>query len=144
MELLVTVAIMAILAAVATPFLVDWMDGRRLQSGVSAVVNEFTLARSEAIKISSDKTVPISAASSWSVGGVSAQAACSGTCTIATTATVVTFTRRGILSPLTQVAITMQSGAGNKQVVVTVSPLGMVSACSPSTARLGGYVLCAS
>lgn len=142
-ELMVVVAIMAILAGISTPYILDWIDASKLRSGVSSVTTHLALVRSEAIKTSADKTLAITTTAPWSVGEVSATAACDAQCTMtATSATTLTFTRRGVLNPLTEVTLTLQSGKGTKQVQIKVSQLGTVSTCSPSAKPMGGYAVC--
>lgn len=142
-ELVVVLAIMAILAAISTPYILDWIDATRLRSGVNAVTARLAVARSEAIKTSSDKTLAITTASPWSVDTATATAACAADCTMtAASAAAVTFTRRGILNPLTAVTMTLQSGKATKQVQITVSPLGTVTTCSPAAKPIGGYTAC--
>lgn len=142
-EVVVVTAIMAILAAISTPYILDWIDATRLRSGVSAVTTRLAVARSEAIKRSADQTLAITTASPWSLGDVTATAACESNCTMtAASASSVIFTRRGILNPLTAVTITLQSGKGTKQVQVTISPLGTVTTCSPAAKPMGGYTTC--
>lgn len=72
-ELMVTIAVLAILASVAAPNMMDFIDKRRLVSQTEAISELMQLARSEAIKHSSDvapKTVTatISPGTSWFIG----------------------------------------------------------------------------
>lgn len=144
-ELMVVVAIMAILAAISTPYILDWIDATKLRSGVSAVTTHLALARSEAIKYpkSTPTSLSITTGAAWIVDTVEAKTACDSNCTMtAASATSLAFTRRGILEPLTEVTLTLQSGKGTKQVQIKVSQLGTVSTCSPSAKPMGGYAVC--
>ena len=85
-ELVVTVAVLSVLAAVALPGMSDYTDKQRLVSQMRAVADLAQLARSEAIKHSAagdaaTKTVAmtISPGSNWFVGLANGTAACSGT-----------------------------------------------------------------
>lgn len=49
-ELMVSLAIMAIMAAIAAPSLRDYMDEHRLRSTMSELTNDLNFARAEAIK----------------------------------------------------------------------------------------------
>lgn len=155
-ELMVTVAIVAILAAVAIPNLISWIDVQRLRGGVSEVINIVQTARSEAIKRAADVPVTITSGTSWFVGVSSTTTACATsadclrsvatvdckTCSmVSTSKTTLTYTKRGIPDPIESTTILMQSGAG-RQVRITISPLGMVSTCTPSSAQTGGYPIC--
>jgi len=53
-ELMVTIAVLAILTSLAAPNMMDFIDKRRLVSQTEAVADLLQLARSEAIKHSSD------------------------------------------------------------------------------------------
>ncbi len=155
-ELMVTIAVLAIFAAVALPQFNTLIDKQRVVGGVDSVVDQLQLARSEAVKRSANTVVTINDGTAGFVGTSSGAAACTNaadcmrsvsaascrTCTMASTsATSITYTRRGLPTPAATVTIVMQSGLG-RQVQITVSPLGMVSTCTPATAQLGGYPVC--
>jgi type IV fimbrial biogenesis protein FimT len=72
-ELMVTVAILAILATLAGPSMTDLIDRRRLASQTEAITDLLQIARSEAIKHSGtalprEVAVTISPASPWFIG----------------------------------------------------------------------------
>ena len=155
-ELIVTVAIVAILALIATPSLSAFIDQRRLETGVEGIVDMIQTAKSEAVKRSANTTLTVSATAPWFVGVAATGTACTTaanclrsvtanqckTCSIvSTTANSIVYTRRGLPEPLTAVTLVVQSGQG-KQVQVTVTPLGMVTTCTPASARAGGYATC--
>ena len=155
-ELIVTVAIVAILAIIATPSLSAFIDQRRLEAGVEGVVDMIQTAKSEAIKRSANTTLTVSTTAPWFVGVAATGTACTSTanclrsvsanecktCSIvSTTASSIVYTRRGLPEPLSTVTLVLESGQG-KQVQVNVTPLGMVSTCTPASARAGGYPTC--
>jgi type IV fimbrial biogenesis protein FimT len=170
-ELMVAIAIVAILATLAGPSMTDLIDRRRLASQTEAITDLLQIARSEAIKHSSNSAqrevaVTISPGTNWFIGlnnnpngcadaatcvlneggaNVSrflSNTACSG-CKIVepTQATVVVFSFRGLV----------EGGANDRRVVVesprgyrtrvTLSPIGRVSVCTP-TAGMTGYKAC--
>lgn len=70
-ELLITVAIAAILAALAAPSFQTLMARQRIKTGSADLVSHLTLSRSEAIKQNSDVTMTsASNDSSWASGWV--------------------------------------------------------------------------
>jgi len=155
-ELMVTIAILAIFAAVAVPQFNTFIDKQRLVGGVDSVVDQLQFARTEAVKRSGNTVVTITDGAAWFVGTSTGAAACANaadclrsvssqtcrTCSMASTsAGTITYTRRGLPTPAAAVTIVMQSGLG-RQVQITVSPLGMVSTCTPAAAQLGGYPVC--
>lgn len=173
-ELVVTVAVVGVLAAVAFPGMSDFIDRQRLVNQMRAVADLAQFARSEAIKRSaagqSDvKSIamtinPGTGGSGWFVGLANGTAACSGStcvineggnsvahgatatecsgCTMAapTAQQVVVFDLRGLATGGTSQAITLRSPLG-KQLSVTISRLGRVSACSPG-GSVTGYPAC--
>lgn len=155
-ELMVTIAILAILAAVAVPQFNSFIDRQRLLGGVESVIDQIQLARTEAVKRSGDVVVTINSGANWFVGTSTAATACTGasdclrsvsssTCRncsmVSTSSTNIRYTRRGLPDPVATVTIVMQSSLG-RQVRITVSPLGMVSSCTPAAAPISGYVAC--
>jgi type IV fimbrial biogenesis protein FimT len=72
-ELMITVAVLAILLAFAVPSMTDFYDRKRLISQTEAISNLIQLARSEAIKHSADTdpktiTLTVKPAAPWFVG----------------------------------------------------------------------------
>lgn len=68
-ELLVTVAILAVLLAAAVPAFTDFMDKSRVRGAADAVVSLIATARSEAVKASRDVTVAVGGTTAaWCVG----------------------------------------------------------------------------
>jgi type IV fimbrial biogenesis protein FimT len=169
-ELMVTVVVIAILAAVALPNMSDFLDRKRLVGQVTAVADLIQLARSEAIKSTSTASgssvaATISPGSSWFIGLSKGTAACSnastcvlnegGTnvtrmvsatectgCTMASPANqaVIVFDLRGLVTGGADQAITLQSPKG-KQLSISVSAIGRITLCSPS-GTVEGYPTC--
>lgn len=67
-ELLAVVAIMAILAAVATPSITDLVNSQRLRSSSAELHSALLRARSEAVKRNMDVTLSPVTAGSWQSG----------------------------------------------------------------------------
>lgn len=88
-ELMVTVAILAILATLAGPSMTDLIDRRRLASQTEAITDLLQIARSEAIKHSSNSAqrevaITISPGTNWFIGLSNGNAGCGdlATCVI--------------------------------------------------------------
>ena len=68
-ELLVTIAVLAILLAAATPSFADFIDRYRLRGAVDDVVSVISIARAEAVKGDRDVNVSIGGSTSaWCIG----------------------------------------------------------------------------
>lgn len=159
-EAMVTLAVLGILATVATPYLGAWIDKQRVVGASQTIIDEIQTARSEAIKQSTSIALTISPAAPWFVGVSSNSTACTNDssstaclrvtsaanckgCTMAvpSDASTIVYTFRGTTNPVSGATITLQSGLG-KQLQITVSALGLVTTCSPSSAALSGYTPC--
>jgi type IV fimbrial biogenesis protein FimT len=66
-ELLITIAIAAILLGVALPSFNRTIDNSRLTAATNGIIGALNLARSEAIDLGNDVVVAISADASWTV-----------------------------------------------------------------------------
>lgn len=156
MELMVTIAILAIFAAIAVPQFNTFIDRQRLVGGVEGVVDQLQLARSEAVKRSANTVVTINTGAAWFVGTSSGTTACTDasdcmrwvssdscrTCSMASSsAATITYTARGLPTNIANLDIVMQSGLG-RQVRIRITPLGMTSTCTPAAAQVGGYTVC--
>lgn len=169
-ELMVTVAVLGVLAAVAFPNMRDYLDRQRLISQVRAISDLAQVARSEAIKRSAASggaavntiAMTVSPVSPWYVGLATGSAACSGVaCVISgstdqrlVTATecsgctmsspgaqaVIVFDLRGLVTGGADQAITLASPMG-KQLSLSVSRLGRISLCTPG-GSVNGYPSC--
>lgn len=168
-ELMVTVAVLGVLAAVALPNMRDYLDKQRLVSQVRAISNLAQFARSEAIKHSgllNLKTVSmtVSPTAPWFVGLANGSAACAGaTCVIndaggpvshTVSATecpgctmssplaqaVIVFDLRGLVTGGADQSITLVSPLG-RQLSLSISRLGRISLCTPG-GSVSGYPTC--
>lgn len=168
-ELMVTVAVLGVLAATAFPSMRDYIDKQRLISQVRAISNLAQFARSEAIKHSSNSanntvSLTVEPTSPWYVGLANGSAACSGTtcvineagssvshtvsatdctgCTMTspTAQTVIVFDLRGLVSGATDKLITLNSPLG-KQLSLSIGRLGRISLCTPG-GSVSGYPTC--
>lgn len=165
-ELMVTIAVLGVLAAVAFPSMRDYLDRQRLVGQVRAISNMAQLARSEAIKRSaasaggglSNIAMTINPGTAWSVGLAAGNAACAGatcviqgssdtqiitgtecpSCTLTAPAaqTVIVFDLRGLVTGGSDRLITMTSPM-SKQLSLSVSRLGRISLCTPSASVIG-------
>lgn len=71
-ELMVTLAVLAILATLAAPSFASLIDRSRLRGATDDLVSLLNTARANAIKLQRDVNVSISGTSSWCAGAVSA------------------------------------------------------------------------
>lgn len=153
-ELMVTVAVLAILLAVGIPALQTTLDKRRLTGAVEQLYSDLQYARSEAIRQNRNVTVYFSGTSTWCYGmddDTSSACNCSsapGNCTVGGVQKVVAGTgfrnvtlsentfasgnvtfdpRRGTASP--QGRVSLQSSAIGTVKVIVSSP-GRVRICS--------------
>lgn len=67
-ELMVTVAVIAILAAVAAPSMQSFLDKNRLVGAAEAVYGQVQMARSEAVKQSANMVMVFAPGGSWCAG----------------------------------------------------------------------------
>ena len=73
-ELMITIAILAALAALAAPSFTDFIERARLRSSVEEVVSFLATARQEAVKRDRDVTVAVGGdEDAWCLGAVAAQ-----------------------------------------------------------------------
>jgi len=85
-ELMVTVAIMAILVVLVVPAFNDFLARSRLTGAAEALAQDLQLARSEALRSNAGVTLSLSPGSAWCYGSVAGTAAC--TCTTASSCTL--------------------------------------------------------
>ncbi|HET9485714.1 MAG TPA: GspH/FimT family pseudopilin [Xanthomonadales bacterium] len=73
-ELMITIAILAVLAAIAAPSFNDFVERARLRSSVEEVLSFLATARQEAVKRDRDVTVAVGGSeTAWCLGAVAAQ-----------------------------------------------------------------------
>lgn len=85
-ELLVVVAILAILLALAIPFSSTYLAQGRLGGAAEALAQDLQLAKSEALRRNADVTISFSSGSTWCYGSVVGATACN--CTVAGSCTL--------------------------------------------------------
>ena len=156
-ELMVTIAVAAILAGVAFPNMSDFIDRQRLVAQTLAISELAQTARSEAIKRTGSGshdsklvTMTITPGPPWSVALDLASkpytvtaTQCAG-CTMTAVGSTVTFDFRGVArtTAVDDTQITLESPKG-KKLRVNISRLGRVSICTPN-GLVTGYVTCTS
>ena len=143
-ELMVTIAVLAILAAIAIPSFTDLADSRRLVNATEAIYNDLQYVRSEAAKRTRQLTAKVEGDCLIIVGqSGSLPSTCMATypgVALSVTGFPVTFDRvRGMPNPPLGGTITLTSASGRIAKVI-VSKFGRVRICSPSNA--GGYPTC--
>ena len=147
-ELLITVAVFAVLTMLALPSFNQWIANTKIRSTTESVLAGFQLARTEAIRLNRGVRVTLNADTSWSVAevlsGIVIQtrpaAEGTGNTTMAVTpgtATTVDFNGLGRvtnLTPITQVDLdsTVISAAETKELRITIDAGGAARACDPS------------
>jgi len=85
-ELMVTVAIMAILLVLVVPSFNNFLARSRLTGAAEALAQDLQLARSEALRSNAGVTLSLSPGNAWCYGSVAGNAAC--TCTTASSCTL--------------------------------------------------------
>jgi prepilin-type N-terminal cleavage/methylation domain-containing protein len=148
-ELMVTIVVLAILAAIAFPSFRDLAERRRLINATEAFYADLQFARSEAVKRSRSLTVNV-AESCLTISDTSASPVLvlTSTCvslfpaiSLETTGMPMVFDRvRGTPSP-TGGTLVLSSPSGLEMRVI-VSRFGRVRICSPATKKVGGYPSC--
>jgi prepilin-type N-terminal cleavage/methylation domain-containing protein len=76
MELMVTVAILAILVALAVPSFNSFLAKGRLSGAAEALAQDLQLAKSEALQLNDAVTISFSLGTTWCYGSVVSAAAC--------------------------------------------------------------------
>ncbi len=168
-ELMVTVAVLGIIAAIATPSMVDMIDRKRAVGAVEEAYSLLHMARSEAIKQSRTTRVTMSegAAGSWLIGLSHGSGACTDAndCKILESGTGVTrmsdpsrypgvklaasqatfaFNPRGLASGIAVDGATLDFTSQRGWTArLALNPIGRIRLCSPSaTTNAGGYKPC--
>ena len=148
-ELMVTIAVLAILAAMAIPSFTDMMERQRLINATEAVYSDLQNARSEAVKRSQQIVVSIQDGCITAADKlVSPTVVLSNTCMTAfptigmeTTRSPISFDRvRGTTNPTGGGGTITLTSSGGLVAKVIISGFGRVRVCSPT--NIGGYPTC--
>ena len=153
-ELMITVAIVAIAAAVSIPQYYNYIEDTRLRDAATELQTKLSQARSEAIKLNIDVNLVITTGSSWCLG-ITSTASCdcntAGQCNLGVVssanypltslsqtglgATNSIESNRGTLNTAGSVVVSLSG----KTVTVEVNRMGFTNICSSSIA---GYRPC--
>lgn len=160
-ELMVTVAVIAVLASLATPSVQSFFDNARIKGAADRLYADMQFARSESVRRNAELTISFSTGSNWCYGlhtGGSCDCTTSGACNIKTVSSTefsdltldsVTFsggqtTIKPVLGTLSSAGLARLESASGKQACVVMSLVGQMSLCSPAGgAHVGGYPTCA-
>jgi type IV fimbrial biogenesis protein FimT len=131
-ELMVVVAILAVMASLAAPSFQGLLAGQRVRSAAFSIVSDLTLARSEAVKRSANVTITpvatqwvngwrVTVASSAEV--LSSQSGVGNGVAFTTSPTDVTFDRNGRSSAVSTVRFQLSDGGVYKR-CISIDPSG--------------------
>jgi len=134
MELMITIAILAILAAIALPSFQSTLERRRLVGAADTLFADLQYARSEAIKQNDEVDVDVTTGANWSYTIVDESGTTLRTVTSAdysgiqmATGTDVEFEpRQGMPAPATTHTYTFRIGAAGNTKVVTINAVGRI------------------
>lgn len=160
-ELLIGVAILAIVSAVAVPSYTEFIANSQIRTTTESIRNGLQVARAEAIKRNASVNFTLNSSdTSWVVGCTTTTANCpaniqsktakdggSGTVTVAITgANPVTFTSLGSTAALSRVDIDNSSipAAKSKDLRVMVGAGGNVRVCDPNISTTTDTRFCAA
>lgn len=150
-ELMVGIAIMAVLASLALPSYKVWMQNSRIRATAESIQNGLQIARAEAVKRNLPVQFELSDDASWTFGCVTVSADCPGTIqsraagegssadvTVVTSpaaSDTVEFNSMGRVSaapvPFTQVNIDSSASADDRPLRVTLGVGGNTRMCDP-------------
>jgi type IV fimbrial biogenesis protein FimT len=153
-ELMMGLAIMAILLFAAVPTLGNFVQNRKIRTAAEAVTSGLNVAKAEAVRRNTSVAFTLDSSSGWVVGCATVSASCpgtiqqryaaEGTSNITTTSATVTFNGYGLATSLlagstTTIAITNPAGVcedlaatGTMRCLkVLVTPGGQVRMCDP-------------
>lgn len=160
-ELMVTIAVMSIVALFAAPALQSLVDKTRLQGATDRLYADMQFARSEAVRRNTSVSISFSTGSNWCYG-IHAGSACdcntANACNIKTVSSSefsgvalngATFsgsstTFNPVRGTLSSSGLARLQSPGGRQTCVQMSLIGQIGLCSPAGAgNLGGYPTCA-
>lgn len=132
-ELVVTVAILAILASLAAPSFREILTAQRVRSTAYGIVSDLTLARSEALKRGADVTLTPAISTNWASGWnvkvvsttevLSAQGGVGTGVVFTTSPASVTFDRNGRINSATIVRFQLSDASARKR-CISLDPSG--------------------
>lgn len=133
-ELIVSIAVLAVLAAIATPSFQRMIEAQRLRSTAFGLVSDLTLARSEAVKRGTAvELVPVVADDGWAGGWlirivstsetVGRQNKAGSGISLTSAATAIQFNRNGQVATTTSIRMAL-SDSHNGRRCVTLDPSG--------------------
>jgi prepilin-type N-terminal cleavage/methylation domain-containing protein len=130
-EMIWTVAVFAVLTAIAVPSLTTWLPSYNLKSAARDVFSNMQLAKLDAIKRNASCTVTFdTAAHTYTVGGgnpVSLKDYDSHVCFKSPTVGSLTFTSRGMLSDATDRTINITNTQNTATWQITVKRVGNIT-----------------
>ncbi len=168
LELMVTVSVAMILAAMAVPSFSSQMENYRLQAASERLYADLQFARLEAIRSNQNVRVSFTSGSQWCYGLILGETACDCSVSVSSAsnycslkrvthadfsrvsipdAASITFSdRKTGFDPVRGIAlnagsVTLQSTAGN-QARIMLAALGLVTVCAPAGTNLSGYPAC--
>lgn len=157
MELVITIAVVAILAVASVPVYTDYIETNRLKAASEAIYSSSTQARSEALKQQAAMLVMVTSGGSWCVGVTTASTCNCGTpgnCNLGTISgseypgtslslngivTNVGFSvggDRGLVTPSGTLTLTATNGDA---ISIVINKMGFPRLCS---ATVSGYQPC--
>lgn len=148
-ELMITVAVFAVLTVLALPSFNQWIANTKIRSTTESILAGFQLARTEAVRLNRGVRITLNADTGWSVTEVisgnvvqtrpAAEGTGNNTSMTVTPggATIVDFNGLGRvtnLTPITQVDVdsTAIPAAETKELRITINTGGAARACDPS------------
>ena len=156
-ELMVSVAVIAILMSIAIPSMTNWIDRARLTGATEALSQDLQLAKSESMRSNATVSISVTTGTNWCYGMVQSATACNcttaGSCSLRRLAST-DIPAVSIASPSFTATFSAHRGLAQARSVdfshtragtlrVSLTAMGQVSICSPSSARYG-YPACPS
>jgi type IV fimbrial biogenesis protein FimT len=136
-ELMVVIAIVAILAAVAVPSFTESMARRRLEGVANELSADLQYAKSQAASVNANVAL-VTTAHGYTIGTYKTIAL--GSTISLTDAVTVTFEPHRAL-PAANASITVTHSQTSSSLRVTTDAMGRIQTCSPGSS-FGGYIAC--
>lgn len=159
-ELMVTVAIIIVLAAIALPAYRVWLVNSRVRTAAESIQNGIQRAKSEAVIRNATVRFTLNTGAAWTVGCATVTALCpatidqklvgegsAGTVTVTpapATSTVLAFNNLGqrLTTPVPFTQVDFTATDSDRPLRVTVGTGGNVRMCDPNTALNGTAIGC--